>query len=42
VLALARPLIGFGDGGQPVDRVVIVDVSRSMGYQTRDLPSPAG
>lgn len=38
VFALAKPLIGFW-GSRSVDRFIIVDVSRSMAYQTPDTPS---
>jgi hypothetical protein len=39
VLALARPLIYTSGSSQPSDRFVVIDVSRSMGYQPKDLPS---
>jgi len=39
VLALARPLIYTSGSSQPTDRFIILDVSRSMGYQPKDLPS---
>jgi hypothetical protein len=39
VLALARPIIYTSGGNQPTDRFIILDVSRSMGYQPKDLPS---
>ncbi len=40
VLALAKPLIGSRGVGGAVDRVVIVDASRTMTYRTADLPTP--
>src|ERR1700685_2159009 len=36
VLALSKPLIGNWGAGPPTDRFVIIDVSRSMGYQMPD------
>jgi hypothetical protein len=39
VLALARPLIYTSGSSQPADRFIVVDVSRSMGYQPKGLPS---
>src|SRR5947199_4732345 len=39
VFALAKPLFGLW-GARPVDRVVIVDASRSMAYQSQDQPTP--
>src|SRR5690349_7074879 len=38
VFALAKPLIGFW-GAAHVDRVIIIDTSRSMTYQAGDAPS---
>jgi hypothetical protein len=41
VLALARPLLAPVGEGKPVDRFVVVDVSRSMTYRAGpDQPSP--
>jgi hypothetical protein len=39
VLALARPLVYTSGSSQPAERFIVVDVSRSMGYQPKDLPS---
>jgi hypothetical protein len=39
VVALARPLIYTSGSSQPADRFIIVDVSRSMGYQPKDMPA---
>src|ERR1700720_3972823 len=40
VLALAHPLIGTLGKGRLVDRYVVLDVSRSMGYQLEGRPTP--
>ena len=40
VFALARPWFGGGDAARPVDRFVVVDVSRSTGYRVPDHPTP--
>jgi hypothetical protein len=39
VLALARPLLAPANQVAPVDRYIIVDVSRSMSYQPKDQPT---
>jgi hypothetical protein len=39
VLALAKPMLYSGGDNRPVDRFIVLDVSRSMGYQPRALPS---
>jgi hypothetical protein len=39
VLALAKPLIGGAWSGRATDRVIILDVSRSMAYQMPESPS---
>src|SRR5438270_1813371 len=33
VLALAKPLVGWRGDTRPVDRIVVVDTSRSMSYE---------
>src|SRR6059058_442195 len=38
VFALAKPLIGFW-GAQPVDRIIIVDTSRTMAFREQEGPS---
>ncbi len=40
VLALAKPLVGNRGVSGSVDRVLIVDASRSMAYRNADLPTP--
>ncbi len=40
VLALAQPFFRGSDSGVPTDRIVIVDVSRSMGYTTGTQMTP--
>lgn len=40
VLALAKPLIGSRNVGRPVDRYVILDAGRSMGYELGGVPTP--
>src|SRR5580704_16959305 len=40
VLALGKPLIGFWGDSRPIDRVLIIDGSRSMDYRAPGLPSP--
>ncbi|MBI2805811.1 MAG: BatA domain-containing protein [Planctomycetes bacterium] len=40
VLALAKPLIGTLGGGNPTDRFIVLDVSRSMAYQMPETPTP--
>jgi hypothetical protein len=39
VLALAKPMLYSGGDNRPVDRFIVLDVSRSMGYQPKGLPS---
>jgi hypothetical protein len=40
VLALAQPLIGTPEETHPVDRFIVLDVSRSMDYRAPDQPTP--
>jgi len=40
VLALARPYIAPGESREATDRIVVVDLSRSMAYAAEDEPSP--
>ena len=40
VLALAKPLVGPKDQERPTDRFIVIDTSRSMGYQTAGEDSP--
>src|SRR5687768_14438748 len=40
VLALAKPLVGSRTAGRPVDRFVILDTGRSMGYELGGVPTP--
>jgi von Willebrand factor type A domain/Aerotolerance regulator N-terminal len=40
VVALARPLFSPGAQGRPVDRYIVLDISRSMGYQAPGRPTP--
>jgi hypothetical protein len=40
VIALARPSVGTGTGGQATDRYIVLDVSRSMAYRTAGQPTP--
>src|SRR5262245_23297171 len=39
VFALAQPLIGVDEGNKPVERFILLDVSRSMSYRGLDEPS---
>jgi hypothetical protein len=41
VLALARPMLSPKGEAGAAERFVVVDISRSMGYQTPDHPTPA-
>ena len=40
VLALAKPVVSSSRAGQWTDRFIILDVSRSMGYQSEGEPVP--
>lgn len=40
VMALAHPIVGGRGAALPVDRYVVVDVSRSMGYRVEGQPTP--
>src|SRR5438477_135700 len=40
VLALAKPLIGIWGQRTSVDRFILVDVSRDMGYESPGQPTP--
>src|SRR6478752_897411 len=40
VAALARPTLGLMHSAGPVDRFLIVDAGRGMGYETNDAPTP--
>jgi hypothetical protein len=39
VLALAKPMLYSGGDNRPAERFIVLDVSRSMGYQPKGLPS---
>jgi len=40
VLALSKPLVGIHSESRPVDRFIVIDVSRSMAYEPPKRPSP--
>lgn len=40
VLAISRPMLSLSGAAAPHERFVVLDVSRSMGYQSGDRPTP--